>query len=50
MDLMHKHGFKSNFLLHYLDTSPTVSAIPSNSDLVPTVPVDGPDVIFVLRI
>jgi hypothetical protein len=50
MDLMHKHGFKSSSLLHHLDSSPTVSAIPLNSDLVPTLPVDGPDVIFVSRI
>jgi hypothetical protein len=28
MDLMYDHGFKSSFLVHYLDSSPTVSAIP----------------------
>jgi hypothetical protein len=47
MDMMYDHSFKSSFLVHYLDSSATVSAIP---ELVPTLPDDGPDFHFISQV
>jgi hypothetical protein len=43
-------AFKSSFLVHYPDSSPSVSAIPTSPELVPTLPDDSPEVHFVSRV